>query len=37
MILVIKLKLFYLLCLSKINQEKVFANVVDRKEAFQDY
>ena len=37
MILVKKLKFFHLLCLSKIDREKVFANVLDKKEAFKDY
>ena len=37
MILVKKLKFFHLLCLSKIHREKVFADVVDKKEAFKDY
>ena len=37
MILVKKLKLFHLLCLSKIDREKVFADVLDKKEAFKDY
>ena len=37
MILVKKLKLFHLLCLSKIDGEKVFADVLDKKEAFKDY
>ena len=37
MILVKKLKFFYLLCLSKIDGEKVFADVLDKKEAFKDY
>ena len=37
MILVKKLKFFHLLCLSKIDREKVFADVVDKKEAFEDY
>ena len=37
MILVKKLKFFHLLCLSKIDQEKVFADVLDKKEAFKDY
>ena len=37
MILVKNLKFFYLLCLSKIDPEKVFADVVDKKEAFKDY
>ena len=30
-------KFFRLLFLSKIDQEKVFADVLDRKEAFEDY
>ena len=37
MILVKKLRFFHLLCLSKIDREKVFANVLDKKEAFTDY
>ena len=37
MVLVKKLKFFHVLCLSKIDQEKVFAEVLDKKEAFQDY
>ena len=37
MILVQKLKFFYVLCLSKIDREKVFAEVLDEKEAFKDY
>ena len=37
MILVKKLKFFHLLCLSKIDREKVFANILDKKEAFKDY
>ena len=37
MILVKKSKFFYLFCLSKIDREKVFADVVDKKEAFKDY
>ena len=37
MILVKKLKFFHLLCLSKINREKVFADVLDKKEAFKDF
>ena len=37
MILVKKLKFFYLLYLSKIDREKVFADVLDKKEAFKDY
>ena len=37
MILVKKLKFFHLLCLSKIDREKVFADVLDKKEVFKDY
>ena len=37
MILVKKLKFLDVLCLSKIDREKVFADVVDKKEAFKDY
>ena len=37
MILVKKLKFFHLLYLSKIDGEKVFADVLDNKEAFKDY
>ena len=37
MILVKKLKFFHLLCLTKIDQEKVFADGLDKKEAFKDY
>ena len=37
MILVKKLKFFHLLCLSKIDREKVFADVLDKEEAFEDY
>ena len=37
MILVKKLKFFHVLCLSKMDREKVFADVVDKKEAFKDY
>ena len=36
MILAKKLKFFQLLRLSKIDREKVFGNVLDRKDAFQD-
>ena len=36
MILVKKLKFLHLLCLSIIDREKVFADVVDKKEAFKD-
>ena len=37
MILVKKLKFFHLLYLSKIDREKVFAVVLDKKKAFKDY
>ena len=37
MILVKKLKFFHLLCLSKIDREKVSAAVLDTKEAIEDY
>ena len=37
MILVKKLKFFHLLCLSKIDREKVFDDVLDKEEAFKDY
>ena len=37
MISVKKLKFFHLLFLLKIDREKVFADVVDRKEASKDY
>ena len=37
MILVKKLKFFHLLCFSKIDREIVFADVLDKKEAFKDY
>ena len=37
MIVVKKLKFFHVLCLSKIDREKVFADDVDKKEAFLDY
>ena len=37
MILVKKLKFLNLLCLLKTEQEKVFADVLDKKEAFKDY
>ena len=37
MILVKKLKFFHLLYLSKIDREKVFADVLDKEEAFKDY
>ena len=32
-----KLKFFHVLCLSNIHREKVFANVLNRKEALQEY
>ena len=35
--LVKKLKFFHLLCLLKIDREKVFPHVLDRIEAFKDY
>ena len=37
MILVKKVKFIHLLCLSKIDRKKVFADVLDKKEAFKDY
>ena len=37
MIVVKKLKFFDILSLSKIDREKVFADVLDKKEAFKDY
>ena len=37
MILVKKLKFIHLLCLSKIDREKVFADLLDKKEAFKDF
>ena len=37
MILVKKLHFLHVLCLSKIDREKVFAGVLDKKEAFKDY
>ena len=37
MILVKKLKFLHVLYLSKVDREKVFANVLDKKEAFKDY
>ena len=36
MILVKKLKFLHVLCLSKIDREKVFADVLDKKEASKD-
>ena len=35
--LVKKLKVFHLLCLLKRDREKVFAHVLNTKEAFKDY
>ena len=37
MILVKNLKIFHLLCLSKIDRGKVFADVPNKKKAFKDY
>ena len=37
MILVKKMKFFHVLYSSKIDGEKVFADVLDKKEAFKDY
>ena len=37
MILVKKLKVFLLLSLSKIDREKLFADVLGKKEAIKDY
>ena len=37
MILVKKMKFFHLLCLSKLDREKVFVDVLDKKEDFKDY
>ena len=37
MILMKKLKFFHVLCLSKIDGEKLFADVLDKEEAFKDY
>ena len=37
MILVKKLKFFHVVCLSKIDREKVFPEVLDKKEVFRDY
>ena len=37
MILIKKMKFFHLLCLSKIDREKVFTDVLDRNEGFQDF
>ena len=32
-----KVKFLYVLCLAKIDRGKVFADVLDKKEAFKDY
>ena len=37
MILVKKLRFLHVLCLSKIDREKMFPDVLDKKEAFKDY
>ena len=37
MILVKKLKFFHVLCLLKIDREKLFGDVLDKREAFKDY
>ena len=37
MIVVKKLKFLHVLCLSKIDREKAFADVLDKKEAFKHY
>ena len=37
MIFVKKLKFLHVLCLPKIDREKVFADVLDKIEAFKDY
>ena len=37
MIFVKNSKFFHLLCLSKLDREKVFADVLDKKEALKDY
>ena len=37
MILVKKFKFFHILCLSKIDLEKVFADVLHKKDAFKDH
>ena len=37
MILVKKFKFFHLLCLSKIDREKVFADILDKKKTYKDY
>ena len=37
MIFVKNLKFFHVSCLLKIDREKVFADVLDKKEAFKDF
>ena len=37
MILVKKIEVFHVLCLSNIHREKVFVNVLNRKETLQEY
>ena len=37
MISVKKLKVFHFLCFLNIDREKVFADVLDKKEAFKDF
>ena len=37
MIFVKKVKFFHVLCLSKIDREELFAEVLDKKEVFKDY
>ena len=37
MMLVQKLKFFHFFCLSKMDGEKVFADVLDKKEALKEY
>ena len=37
MSLVKKLKFFHLLCLSKIDREKMFADLLNKKEPLKDY
>ena len=37
MILVKKVKIFHVLCLPKIDREKEFADILDKKKGFNDY
>ena len=37
MIFVKNFKFFHVLCLSKIDREKVFSDVLDKKKGFKDY